>query len=159
MKTEQKYYIGNYNKITIRCLACKKVRTLEVDDLRFRQHLIQAVCPCSYSFTINLEFRKSYRKQLNIAGMYRKIHNPVELEKPCVVKNISFGGLGLTITNESTIQVDDELIVAFKMGALLQHKFEAVFKVRYIDSSMNVGGMFTEATPCNSTEIITILLR
>ena len=45
MKTDQKYYIGKNDKITIRCLACKKNRTIAVADLKLKQHSIKVVCP------------------------------------------------------------------------------------------------------------------
>ena len=144
MKTEQKYYVGNYNKLTIRCLACKKDRTLTVADLKLKHHVIKVACPCSHSFVVNLEYRQSYRKQLNIVGSYRKLYEPIEQEKPCTVRNISLGGLGLTITNDTTIHVDDELIVSFKLGTQ-QHKYETTFLVQHIDSGNNIGGMFTRS--------------
>jgi c-di-GMP-binding flagellar brake protein YcgR len=143
MRTEQKYYIGNYKKITIRCLACKKNRTVTVEDLKRKHHVIKVVCPCSHAFVVNLEFRQSYRMQLNIVGSYRKSYEPIEQNKSCTVRDISRGGLGVTITNDNTIKVGDELIVSFKLGALQQHKFEAACQVRHIDSGIIIGGMFT----------------
>lgn len=146
MKTEQKYYIGNYEKITIQCLACRRVSTIFSSDIKFKQHVIDVVCPCSHSFVVNLEYRKSYRKQLDIVGSYRKIHDPIERVKPCVVKNISSGGIGLTIQNDNTIKIDDELIVSFRIGILQLHKFETTFQVRHIDLGVNIGGIFTRST-------------
>lgn len=158
MKTEQKYYIGNYNKITIRCLECKKHRTLTVADLKFKQHVIKVACPCSHSFVVNLEYRQSYRKQLNIIGSYRKLYDPIEQEKSCTVRNISLGGLGITITNDSTIQVDDELIVSFNLGTQ-QHKYETTFQVKHIDSGVNIGGMFTLSKIDKNAETVTLFLQ
>jgi hypothetical protein len=159
MKTEQKYYIGNYKKLTIRCLACKKDRTVTVDDFKLKHHVIKVTCPCSHSFVVNLEFRQSYRKELDITGSYRKIHEPIEQEKPCIVKDISLGGLGLTITSDSTIRIDDELIVSFRIGALQQHKYEATCQVRHIESGINIGGMFTRLKMDKKPETVTLFLQ
>jgi len=159
MKTEQKYYIGNCNKVIIRCHACKKDRAIKVEDLKFKQHVIKVVCPCLHSFVINLEFRQSYRKQLNISGSYRKIHESIEQEKPCTVRNISLGGLGITITNDSTIRVDDELIVSFRLGTLQQHKIDATCQVRHIDSGINIGGMFTRSKIDENSKTVTLFLQ
>lgn len=159
MKTEQKYYVGNYNKITIRCLACKKDRTINVADLKFKEHVIKVACPCLHSFFINFEFRKSYRKKLNIVGKYRKLHDPIEQEKSCTVRDISLGGLGLTITNDSTIHVEDELIVCFNIGNLQEHNYETAIQVRHIDSGINIGGMFTRSKIDKNSETVTIFLQ
>ena len=159
MKTKQKYYIGNYDKINIRCLACRRVQSVMAADLKFKQHVIKVSCPCSHSFVVNLEYRKSYRKQFNIAGSYRKIHESIEKEKSCTVINISTGGIGLTITNDNTIQIDDELIVYFRIGTLQQHKFKAICQVRQINSGINVGGMITRSKIDESLEMATLFLQ
>lgn len=159
MKAEQKYYIGNCKKITIRCLACKKDRTVTVADLKLKDHVIKVACPCSHSFVVNLEFRQSYRKLLDIVGSYRKLYEPIEQEKSCIVRNISLGGLGLTITSDSTIRVDDELIVSFRLGALQQHKYEATCQVRHIDSGINIGGMFSRLQIDKNPETVTLFMQ
>ncbi|MDD2465262.1 MAG: PilZ domain-containing protein [Desulfobulbus sp.] len=159
MKTDQKYYIGKNDKITIRCLACKKIRTIAVADLKLKLHSIKVVCPCSHTFFIHLEFRQSYRKKMDIEGSYRKRSESVEQEKSCLIRDISLGGLGITITNDTSIQVEDELIVSFKLGTFQQSGGDAIVRVRHIDSRMNIGGAFVGSTPDNRLEVVTLFLQ
>ena len=159
MKTDQKYYIGKNDKITIRCLACKKNRTIAVADLKLKQHSIKVVCPCSHTFFIHLEFRQSYRKKIGIEGSYRKRSESIEQEKSCLIRDISLGGLGITIKNDTVFQIEDELIVTFKLGAFQQSKINAIVRVRHIDSRMNIGGAFIGSTPDNRLEIVTLFLQ
>lgn len=159
MKTDQKYYIGKNDKITIRCLACKKNRTIAVADLKLKQHSIKVVCPCSHTFFIHLEFRQSYRKKIGIEGSYRKRSESIEQEKSCLIRDISLGGLGITITNDTAFQIEDELIVTFKLGAFQQSKINAIVRVRHIDSRMNIGGAFIGSTSDNRLEIVTLFLQ
>ena len=159
MKKDQKYYIGKNDKITIRCLACKKNRTIAVADLKLKQHSIKVVCPCSHTFFIHLEFRQSYRKKIGIEGSYRKRSESIEQEKSCLIRDISLGGLGITIKNDTVFQIEDELIVTFKLGAFQQSKINAIVRVRHIDSRMNIGGAFIGSTPDNRLEIVTLFLQ
>lgn len=159
MKTEQKYYIGKNDKITIRCLACKKNRTIAVADLKLKQHSFKVVCPCSHTFFIHLEFRQSFRKKMGVEGSYRKRSESIEQEKSCLIRDISLGGLGITITNDTAFQIEDELIVTFKLGAFQQSRINAIVRVRHIDSKMNIGGAFVGSTPDNRLEIVTLFLQ
>ncbi len=159
MKTDQKYYIGKNDKITIRCLACKKNRTIAVTDLKRKQHSIKVVCPCSHTFFIRLEFRQSYRKRMGIEGSYRKRSESVGQEKTCFIRDISLGGLGITITNDTEFQIEDELVVTFKLGAFQQSRINAIVRVRHIDSSRNIGGEFVGSTSDNCLEVVTLFLQ
>jgi len=159
MKTDQKYYLGKSNKITIRCLACKKTKTIAVADLKLKQHSIKVVCPCSHTFFIHLEFRQSYRRKMDVEGSYRKRSEAVEQEKSCLVRDISLGGLGITITNDTAIQVEDELIVTFKLGSFQQSVIDAIVRVRHIDSRVNIGGEFVGSTPDKRLEVVTLFLQ
>ena len=159
MKTDQKYYIGKNDKITIRCLACKKNRTIAVADLKLKQHSIKVVCPCSHTFFIRLEFRQSYRKRMDVEGSYRKRSESAGQEKTCFIRDISLGGLGITISNDYAFQVEDELIVTFKLGSFHQSRINAIVRVRHIDSTVNIGGAFAGSTSGNRLEAVTLFLQ
>ena len=159
MKVDQKYYIGKNDKITIRCLACKKKKTIAVADLKPKQHSIKVMCPCSHTFFIHLEFRQSYRKKMGIEGFYRKRSESREQEKNCLIRDISLGGLGITITSDISIQVEDELIVTFKLGAFQQSEIDAIVRVRHIDSRENIGGAFLGLKSDNRLEDVTLFLQ
>lgn len=159
MKASQKYYIGKNDRITIRCLACKKKRIIAVADLKLKQHSIKVVCPCSHTFFIQLEFRQSYRKKIGLKASYRKKSESIEQEKPCIIRDISLGGLGITISNDYAFQVEDELIVTFKLGSFHQSRINAIVRVRHIDSTVNIGGAFAGSTSGNRLEAVTLFLQ
>ena len=159
MKVDQKYYIGKNDKITIRCLACKKKKTIAVADLKPKQHSIKVMCPCSHTFFICLEFRQSYRKRMDIEGSYRKRSESAGQEKTCFIRDISLGGLGITITNDTAFQIEDELIVTFRLSAFQPSVINAIVRVRHIDSRMNVGGAFVGSTPDNLLDVVTLFLQ
>jgi len=43
MKTARKHYVGKNDKIRIRCLACKRIRTIALADLRFTRYFINMI--------------------------------------------------------------------------------------------------------------------
>jgi hypothetical protein len=70
------------------------------------------------------------------------------------------GGLGITITSDTSIQVEDELIVTFKLGAFQQSESgTAIVRVRHIDSRVNIGGAFLGLTSDNRLEDVTLFLQ
>lgn len=159
MKTVQKYYIGKQDKLIIRCLACKKNRTISVSELKLKHHSIKVVCPCAHTFFIHLEFRQSYRKKMGIEGFYRKKSELFEQEKTCFIKDISLGGLSITITSDTGIQVGDELIVTFRLEAFQQSEIDTIIRVQHIDSRVNIGGAFLGLAPDKRFDVVTLFLQ
>lgn len=96
---------------------------------------------------------------MGVEGSYRKRSESIEQEKSCLIRDISLGGLGITITNDTAFQIEDELIVTFKLGAFQQSRINAIVRVRHIDSKMNIGGAFVGSTPDNRLEIVTLFLQ
>jgi len=68
------------------------------------------------------------------------------------------GGLGISITKETTFQLEDELIVTFELGTSQQLGFNATIQIRHIDSSMNIGGAFVESSAEKHLEMATLFL-
>ena len=96
---------------------------------------------------------------MGIEGFYRKRSESREQEKNCLIRDISLGGLGITITSDISIQVEDELIVTFKLGAFQQSEIDAIVRVRHIDSRENIGGAFLGLKSDNRLEDVTLFLQ
>jgi len=96
---------------------------------------------------------------MGIEGSYRKRSESIEQEKFCLINDISLGGLGIAITNDTSVQVEDELIVTFRLGAFQQSGGDAIVRVRHIDSRMNIGGAFVGSTSGNRLDVVTLFLQ
>jgi len=96
---------------------------------------------------------------MDIEGLYRKKTESIEQEKTCLIKDISLGGLGITITSDTSIKVGDELIVTFRLGAFQQSEFDTIVRVRHIDSRVNIGGAFLGFASDNRFDVVTLFLQ
>ncbi|MBM9537769.1 PilZ domain-containing protein [Desulfobulbus alkaliphilus] len=158
MTSNQKYYVNKSDTITVRCLACNKSRSFSVAGLKGKSRNLKVQCPCTNTFAIDIEFRRSYRKDVHIAGGYRKRDEVEDVERSCVVRNISVGGLGIKIEHDTTIQVDDELIVTFKLDDRHQRRIDTAVKVRHVDPEKRFGGEFVDPDDPSRDEVLTFYL-
>ena len=140
----QKYFVNKHSQLSIQCLACKKTRTFPVEFLRERQQAIKVKCSCEHTFTIDIEFRKHYRKKVNFPGRYRLATASAEEVNNCTVADLSLGGLSIKIINDESIEEHDELIVNFKLDDQGHHEIERKIHVRHIDQKDRVGGEFID---------------
>lgn len=144
MQKVQKYYIGKNDTLTIMCLKCKRTRKISISDIDTKGQSIRVICPCSHTFFIHLEFRKSFRKIINEHGYYRKTNESTEKIKPCFIKDISIGGLGISISDMDNIFDSDELVVTFKLGLINSAEIKSLIRVSHVNSNMDVGGEFID---------------
>jgi len=143
-KFNQKYFVNKHSQLSIQCLACKKTRTFPIEILRERQQAIKVKCSCEHTFTIDIEFRKHYRKKVNFLGRYRLATASVEEVKDCTVADLSLGGLSIKIINDESIAEHDELIVNFRLDDQAHHEIERKIQVRHIDQKDRIGGEFID---------------
>lgn len=158
MIPHQKYYVSKNDSITIRCHVCKKARTFPVAGLKLKKHTLKVQCPCANTFFIDIEFRKSYRKKIDITGKYRKKAELRTEERPCIVSDISLGGLGITITGDPALQVTDELVVTFIPSTLQHSEIDTVLRVRHVEPG-KIGGEFIDSKKSAENEIISLFLQ
>lgn len=158
MASNQKYFVSKNDTITVRCLACKKTRSISVAGLRGKPHTIKVQCPCTNTFAVDIEFRLSYRKDVDIAGGYRKRHEGEAEERSCVVQDLSVGGLGIRIEHDTTVQVEDELIVTFNLDDRQTHRIDTAIKVRHVDPNKKIGGEFIDPEDRGRNEVLTFYL-
>jgi c-di-GMP-binding flagellar brake protein YcgR len=154
MTVTQKYYVNTKDLIAIQCLVCKKSQTISVERLRSKNHTLKVKCPCSHSFVVEIEFRKEYRKKVNIAGIYReKTRSPIEAQG-CTVTDISLGGLAITINNKTSVELSDELVVSFRLDDTLPNVIDKTINVRHFDRDKKIGGEFIHADDATENEVI-----
>ncbi|MGM0656080.1 MAG: PilZ domain-containing protein [Thermodesulfobacteriota bacterium] len=64
--------INSDNTVTLSCPRCKKSRDLHVS--RFKgQRDVSVKCPCGNAWSVQLDYRQSYRKKTEMKGTYRFI--------------------------------------------------------------------------------------
>lgn len=65
-----KAFVNKDGQVTLVCPQCNHVKIISADQFRQRQHLLKVRCSCSHVFTVNLDFRKCFRKPANLEGVF-----------------------------------------------------------------------------------------
>ncbi|MBU0483319.1 MAG: PilZ domain-containing protein [Proteobacteria bacterium] len=111
---EQKVYVNQDNTAVITCPACEKVKSIQVQQFKGTKHILNARCSCQQVFPVRLEFRKAYRKEIQLGGdyVYWPSRNPRGKMR---VLNVSITGIGMSVAGFHNIKVGHELEVKFNL--------------------------------------------
>ena len=66
----EKIYVGHTNKITLTCPKCGLVTNKIVSKFKNTHKKLKAKCQCGEVFRFTLDFRKYYRKNVQLTGEY-----------------------------------------------------------------------------------------
>jgi hypothetical protein len=125
----QKTYIGEDNRVTIRCSECGRKRIFDASRYKELTKPIPVQCACGSKFSVSLEWRKFYRKQVALSGEYSKQDCKQEagaifVERICyggmVLENLCVGGIGFRTTNNHNLRVGDIVEVRFYLDDVLK---------------------------------------
>jgi len=114
--TDTKVHVRENNTATLMCPACGAVKHIAVDDFRHGQHTISVRCRCQHVFTVLLDFRRHYRKQTSLPGIYEIISQGGIGGGIIHINNISRGGVGFTVSGLHRIEKGQELYIEFQLN-------------------------------------------
>jgi len=111
----QKVYVNQEGFAVLKCPVCMATKISKVHDFKGERHIVKVRCKCQNIFTVNLEFRKSYRKPTKLSGDFFGVSKEGVRGK-LLIQNISKGGLGAQVIGMNNNQVGDELRVKFTLN-------------------------------------------
>jgi hypothetical protein len=114
MKTT-KIFVRPDNTATIVCPACNKPKNMSVAGFKDKCHFLKVRCPCQNEFRIHLDFRQHYRKETNLPGKFVCLRPAGLGGGQMTVKDISQGGVGMTITDSHELQIGSVLNLTFQL--------------------------------------------
>jgi hypothetical protein len=110
----QKVFVSQNGAVIIKCPVCEAVKEYNVDKFRGVKHSLSVKCRCQHLFSVNLEFRKFYRKTTRLSGDYMLLPEKINRGRMMVV-NLSRGGAGLQITGAHRLQPGQEIQLSFTL--------------------------------------------
>lgn len=139
-----KVYVNQEGLAVLKCPSCEKVRNSKVDKFKGARHVLKVKCNCGEQFLVNLEFRKTYRKEINLSGKYTLLPEKVH-QGTIVVVNMSKGGVGLQISGAHNTKEGDKLILNFALDDAHGSEIEKKVVVRLVQGNY-LGCEFIEAS-------------
>ena len=120
---------------TITCPTCGRTGSKVVDKYRHKKHLHKIRCRrCGNIFTVALDFRRHYRKPVDLMGYYVML--PPESEGGVThIKNISQSGVGFTVSGIHSIKKNQNLKIHLQLDDKKRTKLQKQVEVKRVDSN------------------------
>jgi len=111
-----KVYVREDNTATLICPSCQAVKHFEAERYRHQRHTFTVRCRCQNVFSVQLDFRRSYRKPTSLDGTYEIISERGAGSGIAHINNISRGGLEFTVSGIHNIEKDQLLQIEFQLN-------------------------------------------
>jgi len=98
----------------ISCPHCNQKKNVPVSSCKGSKCRVKIKCGCENVFTVELDFRKKFRKKTNLPGKFTN-QTRKNIRGDIIVKNLSMDGLGFTTEDIKKLQKGDEITVSFKL--------------------------------------------
>ncbi|RJX25458.1 MAG: hypothetical protein C4531_17350 [Desulfurivibrio sp.] len=144
-------FVNQEDMALFNCPHCGAMKHVSVAKFKNKKHSLQVKCVCGQMFSVDLNFRKRYRKQTDLEGFFCKAASlgksadTSKMPRNCKVVNVSLGGMGIRHTSGQKIAVGDELIVDFTLDDRKQSHMVRRVMVRHIGGDGYIGGEFCDA--------------
>ena len=110
-----KAFVRPDNSTTITCPVCNMPKNASVGSFKDKNHNIKVKCNCGAVFMVHLDFRQHYRKETELAGTYKCIKPSGMGGGSIVIRDISLGGIGFTVTGRHVIYKGQVLALNFTL--------------------------------------------
>ncbi len=139
----EKVLINNFNKATFVCPKCENRRTVNVSKYKYIDKAVKVKCncPCGHTYSVLLERRKDFRKELRLSGSFTGIN----VDKGFItITDLSRSGLKFKLNVEKNIQSGDKLTLTFNLDDPQRSMVSKEVVVR------SVNGLFVGAEFCTT---------
>ncbi len=103
--------------IVLNCPKCQHITRVSVSKFQNKKHKLTTRCKCNHRFQTQLNFRKYYRKNVNIAGevVFPSANNG-KIRKLITVSDLSMSGLRFKMVDEVKLQAGNLVRVTFDLA-------------------------------------------
>ncbi|MCG6919281.1 MAG: PilZ domain-containing protein [Deltaproteobacteria bacterium] len=110
----RKIHCGKKLECAVTCYQCGKPNRIDTTAAKLEQP-IQIECKCGNCFSIQLEQREYYRKEVKLTGSYQRLLPENEEEGKLFIEDISYTGIGCRTVKKHNLNLEDVLQVEFAL--------------------------------------------
>ncbi len=141
-----KSYVNSNNNATVICPACNAAKHISATPYLHKKHIMRVSCHCGEKFELKLDFRRHYRKSVNLPGTYT-ITTPKKIGGGIIhIQNISQSGLGFTISGRHHMEIGLEIAIEFNLTNRTMNHIKKDATVRTVQNNY-IGCEFFTNTP------------
>jgi len=113
--TVKKVYVDANGLVLFVCPNCGEVQKEQAQVYKDTKGPISIQCKCGNSYEVEVEFRKLFRKEAKLDGVYSTESNSGNWQR-MIVENISMLGCGFETLKPNTLKRDEEIKIEFKLN-------------------------------------------
>jgi hypothetical protein len=108
-----RFFADENEQVTVSCPRCNRQKTLSATPFKNRKEDLKVSCPCGENFKARIEFRRTFRKKVQLPGEFS---NPKTGEQgEVLIVDLSLYGIGFSPLNPSAIVTGDVLRLKFTL--------------------------------------------
>lgn len=136
-------FVNEKNMALIHCPHCDSIKQVPVSKFKGTKHTLKVKCACGEVFKVDLNFRKNIRKKTNLTGICYTVPGDESSGEECLIKNISFRGIGLKLFENSALKKGAEVVVSFTLDDPRMTAVKRKVRVQHLKGEY-VGGEFID---------------
>ena len=137
----EKIYVGHTNKVTIICPKCGLEKNTIVSKFKDTHKKLKAKCKCGEVFRFALDFRKYYRKNVQLNGDY--FVQGKDEKGEILIEDISKTGIKFATLKPHNFAKDDLVELKFTLDNPMRMEVRTRVKILWI-IDRNVGAQFND---------------
>ncbi|PNX50573.1 MAG: hypothetical protein BV456_06220 [Thermoplasmata archaeon M8B2D] len=138
----EKVYVDENNKAFVICPKCGFEKNVDANRFRKTKNKVTGKCKCIEGFDFTLEYRKHYRKKVQLPCEY--IVQEKGEKGEAIIWELSLSGIQFETMRPNKISSDDILDVKFKLDNPLKSEIHRFAKVIWT-KNRNVGAQFSKS--------------
>jgi hypothetical protein len=110
----RKIHCGKKLECAVTCYQCGKPNRIDTTTAKLEQP-IQIECKCGNCFSIQLEQREYYRKEVKLTGNYERLLPENQEKGKIIIEDISYTGIGCRTVKKHNLNLEDVVQVEFSL--------------------------------------------
>ncbi len=151
----EKVFVTENNTATFICPNCSFSKTADVSKYKDinEEIRIKLKCKCRHTFSVSLERRASFRKDVELGGTFTHRSSKGVIEKGSLfVNNISRNGVKFKVKVEPRFREGDNILLEFQLDDKHQSLIKKEVVIRSIHNGIIIGSEFCSVFPSDPND-------
>ena len=140
-----KVFVDTDNNLNFTCPFCTLPQKINVGNLKEKISPLRVRCTCKEIFSLDIDYRRFYRKKSHLVGTCRSIKPRGSKEEDILIVNLSREGIGFRVFKGQKIKVGDMLEIKFCLDDKKKTVVSKEVQVLNIENDF-IGCKFTDNT-------------
>ncbi len=142
-----KIHVNHNKEGEITCPKCSKMKTISATPQLLTKRAIKVKCSCGHSFSVSLDYRRFFRRNVGIPGVLYQAES-TKLLCNVTITSLSVSGIGFSTKSLHNIYINSAFEIEFKLDDDSDATIREAIVIRRING-LSVGAEFSEQEKYN----------